>query len=219
MLLGPCPAVPLFMSTASFQRADTVSWTALGPALAPVMANRARNKAGKLKPNPSLVPRETAGGSTHCWSEGLGASFLDCVLALLPHLIPGKTQKPSLQSCWEEGKSLDHDWDSLVGGQAGSQTEFFKLETQLESLERCWSQGAKASSVMAREEDEEKSKRLASVWWLVAARPRVWEAGTHTLMTSPAHVSQGFPSLFHSLGLVVPSAMLQAPEASEFKSG
>lgn len=90
---------------------------------------------------------------------------------------------------------MGHDWDSLVGDQAASQMEFFRLETVLGFLERLWSQEA-TPSMMAREEDTAKSKRLVSGWYLVAALPHLWKVGTHVLRIPPERVqAQWLPSV------------------------
>lgn len=141
MFLAPsCSASVL--STASFQRAETVPWTdCLRTWPGPCYGKRSQKRGWQIKTKCRFCSKQLLG------EEPTAASFM--ILCL----IPGKTHKPYLQGCWGEGKSLGPDWDGLVGDHADSQMKFFRLETKLRFLGRLWSRGT-ISSTMAREEDE-----------------------------------------------------------------
>lgn len=147
MFLGPCPAVPLLCPLlASKGLILSPGLTALGPALAPCYGQQGQERGWQIKTKCRSCSKQLLEEEPTAASTGLGASFMS------PCLIPSKTHKPYLQGCWEEGKPLGPDWDSLVGNQADSQMKFFRLETILQFLGRFWSQGT--TSIMAREEIE-----------------------------------------------------------------
>lgn len=139
VFLGLWPAVPLFLSTASFQRADTAPLDCLRTCPGPCYSKQGQKQGWQIKTKCKSSP-------SNCWRKSplLAPRDLEphsqSVSLPAPH--PRHDPKACLQGCWGEGKLLGHDWDSLAGDQAGSQMKFFTARSKAMDSWKAWVPGS-----------------------------------------------------------------------------